>query len=152
MLDVIGVILGAIAILVSVWIAVRQQGVQNRLATIEVARRDEELTARRQADVTAYFEPRVTSHGRVGKSFVVANRGLARARDVTFEIVPVGEGDSPLLVSEEGDVPIPILDSGGTYSWPAEFVYGTASALDVHLRWQDEAGDQSKEIRLSTFG
>lgn len=152
MTELIGLILAAIAIVVSVWTAVRQQSVQNRMAAIEIARRDEELAARRQADVTAYFEPRLTSLGRIGKSLVVANRGLARAHQVALEIIPVGEGDSPLLSSEEGDLPIPILDSGGTYSWPAEFVSGTASAIDVHLSWRDETGDHTKEIRLSTFG
>jgi hypothetical protein len=61
MAEWLGVILAAVAIVVSVWTAVRQQGVQNRMAAIEADRRAEELAAKGQADITAFFEPRLTS-------------------------------------------------------------------------------------------
>jgi hypothetical protein len=144
--------LAGLAILVSILTAVRQHRVQVRIAAIEQARRDEEVSARREADVTACFEATVTSTGKIGKNLVLRNQGLAPAEEVSFEMVPVGDDEEPFLIFGEGDLPLPMLDVGGTYGWPAVFSSGTAPSIDVTVRWRDGAGPKTKTVRLSTFG
>jgi hypothetical protein len=150
--ELISLGLAGLAILVSILTAVKQHRIQVRMAAIEQARRDEEVAARREADVTAYFDSTVKSTGKMGRNFVLRNQGLAPAEEVSFEMVPVGDGEEPFLILSEGDLQLPMVDVGGAYGWPAEYSSGTAPSIDVTVRWKDGAGLKKKTVRLSTFG
>jgi hypothetical protein len=148
MAEWIGVTLAAVAILVSTWTALRQHGVQVRLAAIEEARRSEELAARSQADLTAFFEP---IPGKSERNFVVHNRGPARATNILPTIAAAGEGNTPEIYGLE-DTLLPSLDPGGRYSWLALPSMGDARTVDIHLQWEDPSGKKTKELRLNVSG
>jgi hypothetical protein len=122
------------------------------MAAIEEARRQEEVEARDLAEVTAFFEDRITSQGRPGQSLVILNRGPAVAQDILIVLTATGEGDTPILVGAEAELRLPRLDADGRFAWPALTHSGTARAIDVELNWRDGSGPRTNTVRLSMFG
>jgi hypothetical protein len=134
---VLGVIVGALGI--------SQYRLQKRVTRIEQERRTEELDARLRADVMALFEVR---QDRGNLDFVLWNRGPAVAREVSFNMKPVGVGDLPILRGGP-PLPIPALDVEQRFEFPAMTGLQFARAVDVELQWLDGAGSQTKALRLS---
>jgi hypothetical protein len=144
MVEWVGLVLADLAILVSVWTALRQQTVQNRMAEIEEARRSEEVAARAEADLTAFFEPRTTSQGKRGRRLIVKNRGLAakkvEKRDARIKELEGQDGNADtgalrstrlelafLKVAIEREEPIGDLDT----AWDLANVRGFLDAVEI---------------------
>jgi hypothetical protein len=118
---------------------------------IEKARREEEVRESREADVTARWESEIDEKGRSQWRFILHNIGSATAREDTFEIVAVGEGNVLHLHTADKHLPIPMLDINQPYRFVVAMMMGVANAVDVHLRWKDELGERTKTVRVSTF-
>ena len=78
-MDVLALIVAALALGFAVFSFFRQFGLQRRITEMAEAQRREEVTASLRADVTARFELYVTSSGRKGYHLLLLNRGPARA-------------------------------------------------------------------------
>jgi hypothetical protein len=126
----------------------RQFKLQRRLTEIEEGRRQDEVTRRLEADVTASFEQYTTSQGRNGYRFVLVNQGLARATEVLFEIREPSRGNAPRLLSEGHHFPL-ALDPGQRYTIVASVAMQTAPSVDVDVSWTDGTGAKVKRLNLS---
>jgi nucleoside 2-deoxyribosyltransferase len=96
---------------------------------------------------------RTDSRGRIATStdwaLVIRNDGTAAAEDLTFELVPVSEGDHPPIVLE-ADHPIGRLAPGGEVSFHLVVAMQMALQSDVLLRWKENGQEftDSQTIRL----
>lgn len=149
-MDVLALIASGIAIGFSVFAFFRQDSLQRRVAEIEEARRHDEVTSQLQADVTASFEKSVNSRGAQVYQFVLLNRGAARADNVTFEIPKPPTGEAPGIHMQGHSFPIS-LDPEQAYVLLAIVVMGTAPAVPVNLRWEDQTGPREKSLTLTVF-
>ena len=137
-MEVLALIVAALALGFSVFSFFRQFGLQRRLTEIEEGRRREEVESKMSADVTARFERRVTS-GHMGYQFVLLNRGPARADDVTFELVEPTEGRGLILMMKGHHFPV-ALEAAQEYPILASIGWRADPAVDVVLRWTDGTG------------
>jgi hypothetical protein len=144
------IIISAIALLVSIIVGVRQLILQSRVTRIEEARRREEVASKLTAELTARFESyrrTPTSQARAYR-FVLENLGPARAQDVSFEIQAPANGEAPSVQMEGHTFPIP-LDPKQEYRMGCIRPHGTASAVNVDLRWKDGTGPRAKTVTLA---
>lgn len=101
--------------------------------------------------MTAAFNTFVNSRGSTSYQLVLANRGPARADDVTFDLTNPTDGLAPDIMMQGHTFPI-TLDPGQAYTMFAVVVMGTAAAVDLVLRWRDGTGSREKTMTLSVFG
>jgi hypothetical protein len=144
------IIISGLALLASIIVGVRQLALQGRVTKIEEARRQEEVTSRSTAEVTARFESyrrTPTSQARAYR-FVLENLGPARAKDVSFEIQTPANGEAPSVQMEGHTFPIP-LDPKQEYKMGCIRPHGTASSVNVDLRWKDGTGAKVKTVTLA---
>lgn len=142
-MDVVAAISAAIslvALVISIVVAKRQTGIQERLAAIEEARRAEEVAARGRARVTASMRPDfLTLH----------NEGPALARGVGAEIVSLDEDPLPFI---DGIEALPVdLQPGQPITFAVSHAAGDANTLRVTVRWADESGDHEEPYTLRFY-
>lgn len=143
---VISLILAGLSLMVAAVTAIKQHALQRRMASIEEARRTEELSRARQADVTAYFDRQPNSSGTLRTLLVIHNRGPAAAQQVALNLKSVpGQGGAQLL--NPPTKPLQFLDAAQAYSIAA--LTSTGSVL-LELTWIDGLGSQKKTLHLST--
>jgi hypothetical protein len=120
-----------------------QTKLQERVADIEVARRDEELVSRGVADVTVRL-----AYAGMREKFHLLNSGKATAYDVDPKADPVGKPGAPFpkLLTP---LPLPQLVPDQTFSIEAESIWGMRSPYDVTVSWRDERGSQEVQMRVS---
>jgi len=150
-MDVLALIVAALALGFAVFSFFRQFGLQRRITEIEEDRRREEVTARLRADVTARFDSYLTSSGHKGYQLLLLNRGPARAEKVSFELLEPDEGEAPSMFMEGHQFPIPMAP-GQEYPIMAAVVMGTAAAVDVVLHWADGIGPRESTLTLTVRG
>jgi hypothetical protein len=141
----VGIALGALV--VSIVVARRQTGIQERLAAIEEARRAEEVEARTQARVTASLVHEQLDARRRDTRLVLHNEGPARARNVEAELE-----EGPQIPSVIGLDALPVdLQPGQQMRFTVAAAMGDAMTFRVTVRWTDEAGDHEEPFTLSTL-
>lgn len=94
------------ALVVAGYVGLRQLGLQQRVTKIEEARREEEVTSRLEAEVTARFEFFISNAGTQAYRFVLWNQGPARAEEVDFEILTPVKGVAPFVRMEGHHLPV----------------------------------------------
>ncbi|SRR6266508_319413 len=144
------IVISALALLVSIIVGVRQLALQGRVTKIEEARRKEEVTSRSAAEVTARFESyrRTPASQARAYRFVLENLGPARAEDVSFEIQSPAIGEAPSVEMSGQIFPVP-LDPKQEYEMMCYVPHGTASSVNVDLRWKDDTGGRVKTLTLT---
>ena len=150
-MDVLALIVAALALGFAVFSFFRQFGLQRRITEMAEAQRREEVTASLRADVTARFELYVTSSGRKGYHLLLLNRGPARAERVSFELIEPTQGEAPSMFMESHQFPI-AMAPGQEYPIMASVVHGTAPSVDVVLRWADGTGPREETLTLTVRG
>lgn len=148
----VSIIISAVALLVSIFVGVRQLILQQRVTKIEEARRQEEITSRLVAYVTARFESYAVSRATQARAyrFVLWNQGPAQAEDVSFEIQTPSKGQGPFVQMEEHSFPVR-LDPGQEYPLACIVPQGTAASVEVELRWRDGTGARAKTLTLTVY-
>jgi hypothetical protein len=144
------IVISVLALLVSIFVGVRQLILQQRVTKIEEARRQEEVTSKLTAEVTARFESYYVSQTSQARAyrFVLENLGPAKAEDLSFEIQTPAEGDAPSVQMEGHSFPVP-LDPKQEYKIGCIVPHGTASSVNVDLRWKDGTGAKVKTVTLA---
>jgi heme exporter protein D len=117
-----------------------QTEIQKRLASIEEARRTEEVAARGQATVIASFEDNYDSRGNRQPDFTLTNLGPAPARQVDVELVALDDGNVPTTWGLTESLPIDVLQPGQQMKFPTMVHGGLADTLRATVGWTDEAG------------
>jgi hypothetical protein len=147
-MDVASLVVAICALLAALYVGLRQVGMQKHMTKIEEARRQEEVTSKQEADVTAGFE----RYDVQGYRFVLYNRGPAQARDVSFEMEehPAG-GHAPALLTQGHSFQLALLDPDQRYQIPCAVAMGTAQAVQVDLRWHDGTGQREKQLTLAVY-
>lgn len=146
--EILSLIVSLLALGATIFFAVRQQGLATRLGTIEEQRRAEELDARTRADLTAAYEATLDSTGRRAHFLVITNQGQARASDISFQVVAIGQGNPPAM---HGVDKIESIDPGQHFNIPVAFFTGLADSVRVSLTWTDETGERSADVTVGTF-
>lgn len=144
-MDVAAVVIAGLSLLASAWLAFAQYRLQQRLGGIEEERRQEELEARLQTDLTATFERRAGNFNKLDLYLVIYNRGPIEATNVNFEILQHGGGGGAQILAKDA-FPTPVIDGRGEY---AVHALGTPGWMDVRVTWTDLSGPRSKELRVS---
>ena len=152
-MDVLALIVAALALGFAAYSFFRQHGLQQRLAAIEEDRRREEVASRSQADVGARFESYLSSTTPAHRNYqlVLSNAGQARAEGVTVGLVGPIEGNAPDLMMKGHSFPI-ALDPGQEYAIGAVVVMGAPPSVEVLLQWEDGTGSREKMLNLTLFG
>lgn len=121
----------------------RADAIQERLAAVEEARREDELAEQATASLSVEF----VEHGRNSKRLVVHNFGPARARGIDL-VLDCNEKDGPWLHA----APFPDLDllPGQTFEIPAMTAGATPPSVNGTLSWTDDGGRHEIAVRLST--
>jgi hypothetical protein len=147
-MEVVAVVISFLALGFAVYSFARQFRLQRRVASIEEARREDELAARLVADVTA-FVSRERREDRMSTDYrlVLFNRGPAVARDVDVEL-DAGEGKAPELRKEDHAFPM-TLDVEQQYDLYLEVTFGMSPNFRASLRWEDGRGPRSKALTLT---
>ena len=98
MIELVAVSLSAIAIIISLWFAIRQSKWQARLLHLEEAEEQRRSTASQSAKLRAVLD-------RIGKSpaLLVMNDGAAEARDISIKIdeIPIAQHHNVLSGEQE---------------------------------------------------
>jgi hypothetical protein len=146
------IIISVIALVVAILVGVAQVVLQRRMTSIEESRRQEEITLRLTAEVTARIEPYSTGMTNLPHAyrFVLENLGPAAAQDVTFEIQPPARAEAPKVLTEDHNFPIS-LDPHQPYKMHCNVVVGTAPSVDVDLAWKDGTGPRTKTLTLTVY-
>lgn len=134
-----------VALVVSMVVARRQTGIQERVAAIEEARRAEEVEARTRARVTV-------SISREGSrtQLVLRNDGPAMARGVDFDIASLDGHRSAPSVNGREVLPVD-LQSDQAMSFGIPLAMGDSMAARVTVRWSDGAGGHAEPFALSFY-
>jgi hypothetical protein len=66
---------------------------------------------------------------------VIENTGSGSAKQLTFELVGVGDGEPPTVL--ESDHPVQRLAPGNSVAYHLVVVMGTAMQSDIELRWRE---------------
>jgi hypothetical protein len=145
-------IISMLALLVAILVGVLQLLLQRRMTRIEESRRQEEVTSRLTAEVTARIESyqRYTTVQAKGYKFVLENLGPAPAQDVTFEVQRSASGEAPLVQMDGHNFPIS-LDPHQSYEMLCIVVMGTAPSVDVDVAWKDGTGPRTKRLTLTVY-
>jgi hypothetical protein len=149
--DIAALGIGALALIGTVVIGVRQTSLQRRVTEVEEARREEEVQSRLEADVTARFGRYISDRGTTGHQFVLTNLGPAPAREVQFGWRKPEEGNAPAFMMEEHRSPVTLVP-GQDYAVHSYMVTGTSATLEVELSWVDGTGPRTKTLTLSVVG
>lgn len=114
--------------------ALRSARHTGRAVHLERERRDEEKERQQRAEMTGRFETIKRPEPRSGMGdhyLVLENRGRASARDVTITLSrtdrTVVEGQ--LLILEPDELPIPVVDPGGSYRIMGDLRYERPPAV-----------------------
>lgn len=125
----------------------RQQGLQERMASLEEERRQDERASRDAAHV---FIRLVKHRTRAGSQFVIMNDGPSEARNIDFTAVSASVPDwAGPVVAREG-FPIPVLQAGGRLEFRAHPARSEAPPYDITLRWVDGRGPREATTRVAT--
>lgn len=141
---ILPLIVGITSLGVSIWVAVRQDRLQRRLAAIEVERRSEEVARQKAANVTARLEKGLNSRGRTSHRLVLTNMGEAPARNVSMTFTRGGSA----IIMEPDDLPIPFVDVGQEFRFIAAPSHGDGRVIDVAITWEDDTGAKEKSLRI----
>jgi hypothetical protein len=135
----------ALALIVSGFMAWRQNRLQARLTAIEEERRGEEVEARRHAQVTASIPGVRNGPGQL----VLTNEGPAVARSVTVAISSADEAKPPAVFGLER---LPVdLRPGQPMSFDLVASWGDATLINALVRWVDDAGPHEATYTLRTL-
>jgi hypothetical protein len=139
-----------IALAVALIVGAAQLILQRRMTKIEEARRQEEVTSKLTAEVTARFEsyPRYAQIQVPAYRFVLENLGPAAAQDVSFEIRPPADGEAPHVETKGHNFPTS-LDPRQEFKMQCIVVMGTAPSVDVDLAWKDGTGPRTKTLTVT---
>ena len=136
----------ALALIVSGFMAWRQNRLQGRLTAIEAERRGEEVEARRHARVTLGIP-----QPRIGKGdLVLTNEGPAGAWAVTFGVSSAVEGKQPPFISGLDQLSVD-LRPGQSMHFDMAVAMGDAELINAQVRWIDDAGAQEATYTLRTL-
>ena len=137
MIELVAVSLSAIAIIISLWFAIRQSKWQARLLHLEEAEEQRRSTASQSAKLRAVLD-------RIGKSpaLLVMNDGAAEARDISIEIdgIPIAQHHNVL----SGDQEVRQLGPGGSARYMLALTSGTPPLIQVEIGWADGAGEAQR--------
>ena len=149
--EILTLIVALLAVAVSVISLVRSRAVEQeqlelQRTTSALARKQlEMLLAEESSEDSARISIQLERRGN-GHRFVVRNFGDVPARNVSFTLAPHGKGDSPLVESDyRAKFPAPILQPGTSIGVLAAVSFGSATAFDVVLRWEDPSGRVHEE-------
>jgi hypothetical protein len=132
---------------VSIVVARRQTGIQERLAAVEEARRAEEVEARGRAWVVVSIQHE--KRGERGRDdwLVLHNEGPALARDA---LVETEEGKGIPDVLGLGTLPAD-LQPGQSMRFRVTPAMGDGQTMRVTVQWTDSAGSHKEPYTLLTF-
>jgi len=121
--------------------AIAQEQLELQRTTSQLAKKQLELLLAEEAAASgARLEIHIEPSGNSYK-FVVSNVGDVPAKNVSFQLRPHGKGESPLITSDfSTKFPVPILGPGSAVGALAALSFGSATAFDVTLTWQDPNG------------
>ena len=141
----IGLVISAFALLISLWFAVRQTKLQERLLHLEEAEARRRLTASQSAKLRAVLD-------RNGQSpaLLVINDGAAEARDISVIIDGTPVLKHPLV--PRGQKEVRQLGPEGAARYILSLTMGSPSLVQVEIGWTDGAGAaQSWRSDLTLF-
>ncbi|GAA2097905.1 hypothetical protein GCM10009801_68550 [Streptomyces albiaxialis] len=151
MVDVLALIVAALSLLSTAFLAYRQLRLQTRLAAIEEARRAEEIAQRdreRRERNTAAVTAEVLGDGRVLR---VVNNGPAEASDVSVTLAATEPGKSPPRMKPGGGSrTVDRLSPGHDLRCELTSPYGMSAAMEVRLEWRDGTGPRVEKVLLAT--
>ena len=137
MIELVAVSLSAIAIIISLWFAIRQSKWQARLLHLEEAEEQRRSTASQSAKLRAVLD-------RIGKSpaLLVMNDGAAEARDISIKIdeIPIAQHHNVL----SGEQEVRQLGPGGSARYMLALTSGTPPLIQVEIGWADGAGEAQR--------
>ena len=137
MIELVAVSLSAIAIIISLWFAIRQSKWQARLLHLEEAEEQRRSTASQSAKLRAVLD-------RIGKSpaLLVMNDGAAEARDISIKIdgIPIAQHHNVLSGGQE----VRQLGPGGSARYMLALISGTPPLIQVEIGWADGAGEAQR--------
>lgn len=137
MIELVAVSLSAIAIIISLWFAIRQSKWQARLLHLEEAEEQRRSTASQSAKLRAVLD-------RTGKSpaLLVMNDGAAEARDISIKIdgIPIAQHHNVL----SGEQEVRQLGPGGSARYWLALISGTPPLIQVEIGWADGAGEAQR--------
>lgn len=145
-MDVAAILVSLLALGFAIYSFVRQFGLQRRVTSIEVARREEEVAARLVADLTAAVKREARSD--IGSDWwlVLTNRGPAVAKNVDVDIT-AKENEPPELLKDQHSFPL-TMDAGQDYPLYMTVLIDSGPTFQAHLRWEDGRGPQTKTLSL----
>jgi hypothetical protein len=133
------------ALVLSRRVARQQTAIQEQLAAIAKARRDEEVEARSRAQVTASID-------REGSrtTLLLRNQGLAAAREVSIDVASLdGHRPGP---SVNGQEVLPVdLQPGQPLRFGIPVALGDPVAFRVTVSWTDGAGRHAEPFALQLY-
>ena len=156
----IGLIIGAIAIFISLWSAIhsyrsgkQQRDWQARLLRLEQAEAQRRSIASRTAKLRASLDRNTRT-----PSLVVTNEGEAQARDLSIKIdgTPIFELDqweAYFIVRDQKEVRQ--LGPGGSFRYILCRTKGIGTVFQIEIRWTDEASSEQRwcsELSLAVSG
>ncbi|RZO86378.1 MAG: hypothetical protein EVA65_05490 [Oceanococcus sp.] len=93
---------------------------------------------------------RLEGSERSAHRFVVENVGEGQAENVSFELIPQGGLESPLIERDYNQkFPIPVLGPGCAAGALAAFSLGSATSFRVILRWSEDGAQREQETYVS---
>ena len=135
--EVVAVSISAVAVLVSLWFAIRQSKWQARLLHLEEAEEQRRSTASQSAKLRAVLD-------RIGKSpaLLVMNDGAAEALDISIKIdeIPIAQHHNVL----SGEQEVRQLGPGGSARYMLALTSGTPPLIQVEIGWADGAGEAQR--------
>jgi hypothetical protein len=142
-------LLAVVIAAVSLWRTSRtnkeQIALQRIMATLAQKQLDQ-IQHEETSQASARLAFRIERSGKHGRKFVVENVGESPAERVSFELIPQGTSESPLVQRDyDQKFPIPILAPGSSVSALAAFHLGSATSLKVILNWQETDGRERRE-------
>ena len=136
-IELVAVSLSAIAIIISLWFAIRQSKWQARLLHLEEAEEQRRSTASQSAKLRAVLD-------RIGQSpaLLVMNDGAAEARDISIKIdgIPIAQHHNVL----SGEYEVRQLGPGGSARYMLALTSGTPPLIQVEIGWADGAGEAQR--------
>jgi hypothetical protein len=143
-----GIALGvsALALIVSGFMAWRQNRLQARLTAIEEERRGEEVEARQRARVAASIP-----EAQIGKGgLVLTNECPAVAWSVDVKVSSAAEGKQLPAIFGLERLPVD-LQPGQTMAFDMAVAAEDAELIKTRVRWVDDAGAQEATYTLRTL-
>ena len=146
-INILSLLLSAIAILVSIWTHDRSHKLQNRIVCLEEEREKDRHIEKGKAYLTAKIEKEELSRSGTSRIYrkyflVVENKGLSEARNIELLLKDQAVPGNPLLQNVQQEVNYIGPQSSFRYEFSNGFM--RELPLPVGIAWQDVSGESGK--------